>query len=1667
MAVTNRINNRYEIRSTLGQGGMGVVYRAYDFVTKRDVAIKTMRDIADPAALELFAKEWTVLAGLSHPNIVDILDTGEYEENGRRKPYFVMPMLPGNTLDALIKNASQRLTVNRVVEILVQTCRGLQAAHERGLVHRDLKPSNIFVLEDDTAKIIDFGVVHLSGTHSVTGIKGTLQYMAPEQLELQPATALSDIFSLGVVGYETLTGRKPFARQSEGDTAEAVRKFIPPAACEVNPTVSELISRVIHKAMAKQPRHRFASARDFAETLTRALHNQRVESFDPAKIRPRIERARKAFNDGDLQFAAEILGELEAEGHIDPDMSVLRLQIDQATRKKNIRQLLESARTRFEQEEFPLALQKIQEVLRIEPDNADALGLRQDIESRRSERQVDNWFRLVKEHLGRNAFTEAREGLDEILKINPKDTRALQLRAEVEQKEQDAIRVRNEKEQLYSAAKAAFHSGEISTALSRLERVLRLNREVPDRVVPERDSAYQGLYNQVRSEHDAIRMAYEEGRRALTEQDSARALEVCDQYLNKYPGHPLFQALKLEAGEQQRQQLSAFLAETGKRVDAEPDLDRKIAILKEAAEKHPGERQFQDALKLTRERRDLVNSIVARARQYEERSQYAEAIGQWEILRSIYGAYAGIEFEIDQLQKRREQQTREEARSRWIEQIDRAIEASKFERALDLVGKALEEFPGDAELSNLAALARQGVERSNEAKRLLEEGQKLCAEGRYEEGTERLRQASELDPRNPAIAQALANALVEEARELVETDWRPAEKLVEQALVYDDTNAAARSLRALIQDRKRREFVAEVVGRARQLQLEGKVEGALEEVDRALVNCPGEQRLVQLQGTLRNSLASGSRVQTRNYYLKQLNELVARVAGTTDPQELRAAVDQARGIAARFPEDAEMRALAAQVEQQAVKQRTPPEQRQPSPAPPQVAQAAVSGLSPAPPAPPLEAAETSAMNAAALFPASGPSALEESETTVVPSAVPPPLPPTPPAGTPSGSSTDAPLPATPQPPARPSPAAARAGVPPMVWLALALVAVLAVAAWGIHVMRRPAPRPQPAPVAQYSIAVQASLSGALIRIDGQTVEPGVVKISAGTHTASAELEGYQPITTQFDAAPNAPPLRFDFQPALQRVRIVTALDAGTVALDDAPGADLQDGSFWDDNVSLAGHKLRVTGRAGQTLAVAFSAAVAKPAILDEPVKNPDEVVVSTLGKNAVVYCGAPSCQAGIKDQPLQPVPAQGLELKNLAPNAELVISDGKNTRNLSVESANAPVLVVYVTTNDNVGTLRITSNAPDAQVTLNGQVQKRSLKDGKWSRKLAPGSWVVRVSKDGYVDAGEQHVDLAKGDTRALNFDLKAAAVSAKLAIDGAVPNAEVWVDGNRAGTVNSSGSFSGDVSPGTHDIELRRDGFENLPLSRRGFSAGQTLRLTANDVRMRADGVVNFQVMPPGAQISYHRAGDSQTHPARNNASQPLPPGQYVITASAPKRETREENVQVDPGKAVSISWTLAALKPAAQTPAQAVTGAAAFESADAWQEQNGWWFHKGPSWAWLKSTRGAFNIDIARKGAGIFGAGGKIDWEIGRRDDRNRVTYQLDEHKLFRRAFVNGNKVDHSTNHSLKGDAYQLRFDIEPMRITVRDVNGNMLDDYSEIGADFTAGKFGFKGDVRLVVR
>jgi serine/threonine protein kinase len=904
------IDRRYQLKEIIGRGGMGLVYKAFDITVRRDVALKTIRGSANRLALELFRKECSVLATLCHPNIVEIFDIGEFDEDGERKPYFVMPFLPGRALSDLISGASQRLTVERTVEIIVQTCRGLQAAHESNVVHRDLKPSNIFVMQDDSVKIIDFGIVHMTDSHTTMTIKGgTLPYMSPEQVQMQPASALSDLFSLGVILYETLTKRRPFEGSSESEVVEAILHRIPPPASDLNPAVSQLVSRVVHKAMAKQPWYRFSNAREFSEVLQKALRNEPIEIFDAIRIQPRMQRATKATEQGDYQFANEILGELEAEGHLDPAIPFLRTQIEKGKRQKTIAQLLESARTRIEEEEYLLALQKIEEVLQLDPTNVSALAVKNNIEHRRSEQKIDEWFRLARQHLDNHAFSHARDAMQTVLQLSPKDSRALQMLAEVDRKEQEYLRIRGEKEQLYKSALDAWQGGEVTGALSRLERLIELDRRAPDTSTPERGVSIQSLYNQVRSEHDAMKNAYEEARRYLGDHNFVMALSICDQYLGKYPGYPLFQALKFDVEERERQEWSQLIADIDRRVELEPDLNQRVSILKEALDLHPGEAHFERALRLMRDKRDLVQSIVNRARNLEERSQFPDALAQWEILQSVHQQYPGLEIEIGRLKDRRAQWARGEAKSRWVGLIDHLLESSDYSRAGELLEDALAEFPEDPELLDLQKLVQQGVERCNDARSLLAEAQDLFANRHYGDGIARLHRAYELDPRNSALRADLLATLLERARIELDAGGDAGDLLIEEVLTLDPDNTLGNSLKVIALDRKREEFVTQCVRQARQLQVSGKLEEALAEIERGLSLYPDEARLMQPSGILRRAVQElrGKRDEFVTRCLAQSQEL--RAAGN-----LQRAIGQAEQGLASYPEEPRLLELLASLQ---------------------------------------------------------------------------------------------------------------------------------------------------------------------------------------------------------------------------------------------------------------------------------------------------------------------------------------------------------------------------------------------------------------------------------------------------------------------------------------------------------------------------------------------------------------------------------------------------------------------------------------------------------------------------------------------------------------------------------------------------------------------------------
>jgi serine/threonine protein kinase len=262
---------RYEISGELGRGAMGVVYKATDPVIGRTVAVKTIKlseegtGLSRPELLTRFQTEARAAGLLTHPNIVVVFDAGE--EDGLY--YITMELVEGKSLQAHL-DGGQAFALPRVLRIMEQTCSALQFAHERNVVHRDIKPANIMLTADDTVKITDFGTAKILqfGTMQQTAhVMGTPSYMSPEQVKGRAVDGRSDIFSLGVLLYEMVTGEKPFPGQNITTVIYKIVNEEPVPPRQIDPSIHPGISAVVMKALTKEPEARYQSCREMLEDL--------------------------------------------------------------------------------------------------------------------------------------------------------------------------------------------------------------------------------------------------------------------------------------------------------------------------------------------------------------------------------------------------------------------------------------------------------------------------------------------------------------------------------------------------------------------------------------------------------------------------------------------------------------------------------------------------------------------------------------------------------------------------------------------------------------------------------------------------------------------------------------------------------------------------------------------------------------------------------------------------------------------------------------------------------------------------------------------------------------------------------------------------------------------------------------------------------------------------------------------------------------------------------------------------------------------------------------------------------------------------------------------------------------------------------------------------------
>ena len=275
---------RYRVTGLLGGGGMAVVYKATDEVTGETVAVKALRSeyVSDAAFLRRLRREAEAVRRLSHPGVVAVRDVAENDGH----PFLVLEYVEGTTLKQYIRETAP-LPPAEAVSIACRVLSVLQHAHEHGVIHRDIKPQNILITRDARVMVTDFGIARASGTTTTVvdhgAMVGTAQYFAPEQARGLPASERSDLYAVGVILFEMLTGRLPF----DGDTPVAVAMQHlgkrPPRPSEINPSVPRALEAIVLKALAKDPDRRYPSAAAMREDLERFLEGRPVLALaDPS-----------------------------------------------------------------------------------------------------------------------------------------------------------------------------------------------------------------------------------------------------------------------------------------------------------------------------------------------------------------------------------------------------------------------------------------------------------------------------------------------------------------------------------------------------------------------------------------------------------------------------------------------------------------------------------------------------------------------------------------------------------------------------------------------------------------------------------------------------------------------------------------------------------------------------------------------------------------------------------------------------------------------------------------------------------------------------------------------------------------------------------------------------------------------------------------------------------------------------------------------------------------------------------------------------------------------------------------------------------------------------------------------------------------------------------------
>lgn len=618
---------KYEVIDVIGQGGMGIVFRAHDPAIGRTVAIKMLRQTEPGAGVSqvdrFFSREMKSTGSLHHRNIVTVYDSGEQDGN----PYLVMEYLEGDAISRLIAERRPIPLVEKL-GVVVQICDGLQYAHDHNIVHRDVKPANVILLADGTAKIVDFGVARVAGGQTTIvqagQLVGSLYYLSPEQINSHPIDGRSDIFSAGILLYEFLTNELPFKGVDPASTFVKILTEEPPPLAQFVRDIPESLHAVIGRALAKNVNDRYQTAEELGFEI-----NAVQKQLTAVIIADCITRAEAAMQRHDLDCARVHLLEVtrldRQHERANRLLRDVRKSIQQEQRSSQIAQMRTQAHVALAGGQYEEALACADQALRLDPSDKESARLYEEIRAAiLRARAFRDTLNRAESALFAGDFDEAKNAVEESLRLDPtnSETRAL---ASIVNKELAERNRRQRVQDFVDQARRGIAERKFVDAVGALHQAKELD--------PGDSNIHELLRWAERGQEEEKRRRYlheitDQVEKALNAGDFSSAFAISEMGLQRIPGETSLLRLRAISEKQrdiaERRRFVQDQTLAVKNLTDQGRMTEAIATLSFALKQYPGEPNLESLLASTRAESERLRLEREEAVRREEMEHAAE-----------------------------------------------------------------------------------------------------------------------------------------------------------------------------------------------------------------------------------------------------------------------------------------------------------------------------------------------------------------------------------------------------------------------------------------------------------------------------------------------------------------------------------------------------------------------------------------------------------------------------------------------------------------------------------------------------------------------------------------------------------------------------------------------------------------------------------------------------------------------------------------------------------------------------------------------------------------------------------------------------------------------------------------------------------------------------------